>query len=36
MTFRIYGTRNAFRAFVKHLRESGIKAIEDAVGKAAR
>jgi len=36
MTFRIYGTRNAFRAFVKHLRTSGIKAIEDAVGKAAR
>ena len=35
MTFRIYGTRNAFRAFVKHLRTSGIKAIEDAVGKAA-
>jgi hypothetical protein len=36
MTFRIYGTRNAFRAFVKHLRTSGIKAIEDAAGKAAR
>ena len=36
MTFRIYGTRNAFRAFVKHLQTSGIKAIEDAVGKAAR
>jgi hypothetical protein len=36
VTFRIYGTRNAFRAFVKHLRTSGVKAIEDAVGKAAR
>lgn len=36
VTFRIYGTRNAFRAFVKHLRASGIKAIEDAVGKPAR
>jgi hypothetical protein len=36
LTFRIYGTRNAFRAFVKHLRTSGVKAIEDAVGKAAR
>jgi hypothetical protein len=36
MTLRIYGTRNAFRAFVKQLRTSGVKAIEDAVGKAAR
>ena len=36
VTFQIHGTRNAFRSFVKTLRTSGIKAIEDAVGKAAR
>lgn len=36
MTVRIHGTRNAFRAFVTHLRTSGIRAIEDAVGKPAR
>lgn len=34
--FRLFGTRNAFRAFLRHLREDGIKAIELAIGKAAR
>ena len=33
---RIYGTRSAFRSFVKHLRTEGITAIEKAVGRAAR
>jgi hypothetical protein len=33
---RVYGTRNALRAFVRHLREDGIKALEKAVGKPAR
>jgi subtilisin family serine protease len=33
---RIYGTRNAFLSFVRHLRTDGITAIEKAVGRAAR
>ena len=36
MTFPIYGTRDAFRVFVDHLRAAGITAIENAVGKPAR
>ena len=34
--FKIYGTRNAFRAFVAHLRAEGVTAIEKAVGRRAR
>jgi subtilisin family serine protease/LAS superfamily LD-carboxypeptidase LdcB len=33
---RVYGIRNAFLAFVRHLRSDGIKAIEKAVGTPAR
>jgi hypothetical protein len=33
---KVYGTRNAFLAFVRHLRDEGIGAIEKAVGKPAR
>jgi hypothetical protein len=32
----IYGTRNAFLSFVRHLRTDGIAAIEKAVGRPAR
>jgi hypothetical protein len=33
---KVYGTRNAFRAFVRHLHDQGITAIEKAVAKPAR
>ena len=33
---RVYGTRNAFLSFVRHLHTDGIAAIEKAVGKSAR
>jgi hypothetical protein len=36
MTFRVHGTRTAFAQFVSHLRNNGIKAIEDSVGIRAR
>ncbi|KGN39946.1 S8 family serine peptidase [Knoellia aerolata] len=32
---RVYGIQNAFRDFVRHLREEGIGAVERAVGKPA-
>ncbi len=33
---RVYGIRNAYRAFVRHLRNDGIAAVEKAVGRRAR
>lgn len=36
MTFHVHGARAAFGSFVSHLRDKGIKAIEDAVDKHAR
>jgi hypothetical protein len=36
VTIKVDGLRAALAAFVKHLQNSGIKALEDAAGKAAR
>jgi hypothetical protein len=33
---KIHGTREAFQAFVKHLGDEGIRALQEAVGKPAR